>query len=61
MPAGGDELAVDGQEEGKAEEGDDDEVDETDCDCWDGNWRTEGTEVKHREADCWAESLRRRL
>ena len=29
-PAGGDELEVDGQEEGEAEEGDDDEVDETD-------------------------------
>ena len=47
MPAGGDEPAVDGQEEAEAEKGDDDEVDETDCDCWDGNGRTEGAEIKH--------------
>ena len=47
MPAWGDEPGVDGQEEGETEEGDDDKVDETDCDCWDGNGRVEGAEIKH--------------
>lgn len=61
VPTGGDEPAVDGYEEGEAEEGHDDEVDETDCDRWDGNGRAEGAEIEHGEANCWAESLRRRL
>lgn len=47
MPAGGDELGVDGQEEGEAEEGDDDEVDEADCDGWGGDGRAEGAETEH--------------
>ena len=61
VPSGCDELAVDGQEEGEAEEGDDDEVDETDCDCWSDDRRVEGAETEHGEADCRAECLRCRL
>ena len=60
MSPGRDELGIDGQEEGETEEGDDDEVDETDCDCWGGDGR-EGTETEHGEADCGVECLRRRL
>lgn len=47
VPSGGDELAVDGQEEGETEEGDDDEVDETDGDRWGGDGRIEGAETEH--------------
>lgn len=47
LPARRDELGVDGQEEAEAEEGDDDEVDETDCDCRDGDRRVEGPETEH--------------
>ena len=46
-PAGGDELEIDGQEEGEAEEGDDDEVDEADGDGRGGDGRGEGAETVH--------------
>ena len=46
-PAGGDELEVDGQEEGEAEEGDDDEVDEADGDGRGGDGGGEGAETVH--------------
>ena len=45
--AGGDELGVDGHEEGEAEEGDDDEVDEADGDGGGGDGRGEGAETVH--------------
>ena len=45
--ARGDELGVDGHEEGEAEEGDDDEVDEADGDGGSGDGRGEGAETVH--------------
>ena len=47
VPSWCDESGVDGQEEGKTEEGDDDEVDETDCDGWCGDRGVEGAETEH--------------
>lgn len=50
-------LHVDRQEESEAEEGDDDQVDETDAHCWCGDGWTEGTEVVHCELDTWGDGL----
>ena len=47
VPARGDELGVDGEEEGEAEEGDDDEVDEADGDGRGGYGRAERAETEH--------------
>ena len=47
VSAWGDELGVDGEEEGEAEEGDDDEVDEADCDGWGGYGGVERAETEH--------------
>ena len=54
----GDEFCVDGEEEGEAEEGKDDEVDQADRHCWRGNRGCEWSEAEHGEADGWGESLR---
>ena len=58
---GGDEFGVDGEEEGEGEEGDDYEVDETDCDGWGDDGGAERAERKLREAYCWAQGLGRGL
>jgi len=52
------ERQVDGEEEGKTEEGDDDKVDEADgdggcCRVWE-----EGTKIVAGKANCWAQGLR---
>ena len=61
VPDWGHELAVDGQEEGEAEEGDDDEVDEPDGDGRRRGRRAEGPQTELGEADGRAQGLRGRL
>ena len=53
----GDEFGVNREEEGEGEEGDDYEVDETDCDGWGDDGGVEGAERELREAYSWAEGL----
>ena len=57
MALRGDELGVDGEEEGVAEEGDDDEVDQPDGCGGRGAGRVEGPKVVRAEADAGTESL----
>lgn len=51
-------LEMDREIEAEGEEGNNDEVDETDAGGWNNGIRIERSEIVHAESNCWRNSLR---